>query len=106
MINEIKRVQEERKAQIRSAFKEVEAEDAKTATIITKADFEQQFPADKYEHYSLPSLTKFREELMKSEDVQDKDAAFKEATKDFQHFLVVHGGAKVPVFVREKVSGE
>lgn len=105
MINEIRKDQEDRKAQILSAFKNVE-NDPKVATVISKADFESQYPEAQFERYSLKSLTKFREELNKSEDVDNKDAAFIEATKDFKHLLVVHSGAKAPMFVRKKVSGE
>lgn len=105
MINEIKKDQADRKAQILSAFKNVE-NDPRAATVITKADFEDQYPEAKFERYSLSSLTKFREELNKSEDVDNKDAAFVEATKDFKHFLVVHNGVRAAMFVREKVSGE
>lgn len=102
-LENIEKNRSERKAQILSSFKNVEN---KSATIITKSDFDQQFPTSQYEVYSVASLTKFRETLNKSEDVENKDAAFIEATKDLKHFLVVSAGSKIPTFVRKKVSGE
>lgn len=104
ILENIEKQRELQKARIRGIFKE--ATEEKGASIIAKSEFEAQYPDAQYERYSVQSLTKFRDELNKSEDVEDKDAAFKEATKDFKHFLVVEKGQKVPMFVRKKISGE
>lgn len=76
------------------------------ATPISKADLDAQYPKEQFEIYSLQSLHKFRTDLMKAEDVADKDEAFKEATKDMVSLIVHENGKKVPCFVRKKEAGE
>lgn len=77
-----------------------------TATPITKAELDEQYPVDKFERYTLQALHQFRSDLIKAEGVEDKDGAFKEATKDLKPFIVHHEGKKNIVFVRPKESGE
>lgn len=78
----------------------------KTALLITKGEFDEQYPADKFERYSLQSVTKFREDINKADDIEDKDDAFRKATADLKHFVVTEGERKAIVFVRQKESGE
>lgn len=97
--------QKAQKAKIYNMFNEAIKPQAKTE-VITKAEFGELYPAEKFEHYSLEAVHKFRQEIMKSEDITDKDGAFKKATSDLKH-LVVHGdGKQVIVFAREKQKGE
>lgn len=78
-----------------------------TATAITKAELDEQYPADQWERYTLQALHQFRSDLMKAEGVDDKDGAFKEATKDLKSFVVHHDGKKNIVFVgRKEEAGE
>lgn len=105
MLNEIEKARTEQKARILSAFKEA-TQPKKTATLITKSDFEDQYPDNQYERYSLKSVSAFRDEIMKSESVENKDEAFKQATKDLKHFMVQSGKQHVIMFVRKKQAGE
>jgi len=76
------------------------------AAVLTKAEFDEQYPADQWERYTLPAIHKFRTDLMKAEDIEDKDVAFKEATQDLKSFIVHGDGKKTIMFVRKKVKGE
>ena len=91
------------RAKILSAFKK-EAEGS--AHLISKAEFVEKFPADKFEIYTLKSIDNFRQEIVKAQDVEDKDLAFKQATAGLKHFVVTEGDNKNIVFVREKEKGE
>lgn len=102
--SEIKAFQKAQKDRILSVFKQ--EEDPKAAKVITKAEFDEQFPADKFEAYTIQALTKFREDINKADDIADKDDAFKKATSDLQHFVVHHSGERALVFVRKKEKGE
>lgn len=82
------------------------AEDSKAAQVITKAEFDTQYPDAEYERYSLKALHSFRGEITKAEDIGDKDQAFKEAIKDLKSFIVHDEGKKFAVFVRKKEVGE
>ena len=62
---EIQQFQSGRKSQIVDSF--VVPEDKGAAQIISKGDFEEAYPLDKFEVYSIQALTKFREDLMKAE---------------------------------------
>lgn len=101
--DDIKKAQSEQRARILKNFKNI---DEKTAVLITKADFESEYPKDKFEWYSPQSLTKFRTELSKAEGVTNADEAFKQATTGFKGFVVVEGEKKAIVFVRKKEAGE
>jgi hypothetical protein len=105
MFSEIEKAKEERKARILQSFKEA-GDDPRSASPITKADFEAQYPESGYERYSLVSVHKFREDLMKSEEIQNKDEAFKNATKDLKSHIVHGSDSKVIMFTRKKVAGE
>ena len=91
------------RAKILAAFKQ---ETEGSAHLITKAEFTEKFPADKYEIYTLKAIDNFRQEIIKAEDVEDKDLAFKQATAGLKHFVVTEGDNKNIVFVREKEKGE
>jgi hypothetical protein len=105
MIDKIEQARKEQKARIYSAFKEA-TQPKQTATLITKAEFEEQYPETQFERYSLKSVSAFRDEINKSETVENKDEAFKAATKDLKHFMVQSGGKHVIMFVRKKQAGE
>ena len=77
----------------------------KTATVITKAEFDEKFPEQQWERYTLASLHKFRQDIQKSE-VENKDEIFKKATSDLKSFIVHNEDKKVIVFARKKESGE
>lgn len=98
--NDIKDYQKAKKEQILKAFGTVED---KSAKLITKAEFEEQFPKEGHEIYSLSSLDKFRKELSKADD---SDGLFQEATKGLKSFVVEGDGKKAIVFVRKKEKGE
>lgn len=98
--DDIKDYQKAKKEQIVKAFGMAEDKNAK---LITKAEFEEQFPKEGHEIYSLSSLDKFRKELSKAEG---SDALFKEATKGLKSFVVEGDGKKAIVFVRKKEAGE
>lgn len=101
----IKAAQKEQKERIWNNFAhETPKQDG--AELITKALLDEQYPESGWERYSLPSLTKFREELTKAEGVNDPNTAFVEATKDLKHLMLVHEGKQAPIFVRKKVKGE
>jgi hypothetical protein len=105
MVNDIKEYQKNQRAQIYDSFKNA-GDDARSALLITKSEFEVKFPTDQYERYSLSAVHKFREDISKSEEVTDKDAAFKDATKDLKSYVVTNEGKKAIVFVRKKIAGE
>ncbi len=96
--------QKAKKAQIYSSFKK--ATEDSFARPIAKSEFETQYPADKFEIYSLAAVDKFRQDILKADDVADKDEAFKKATVDLKPFIVHGDGKKVIVFTREKQKGE
>lgn len=93
------------KAKIYGAFNKA-TEPSKLAVPIAKGDFDTQYPADKFEFYSLAAVDKFRQDIMKADDVEDKDAAFKKATEDLKAHVVHSEGQKAIVFTREKLKGE
>lgn len=101
--DDIRGHQRAKRLQIAEAFNKAEGKEAR---LITKAEFEEQYPAEKYERYSLQALNKFRQDISKAEDVEDKDAAFKGATSDLKSFVVQDGDSKAIVFVRKKEAGE
>lgn len=101
---EVADYQKAKKAQILNSFKK--GTDDSFAKPITKAEFETEYPVDKFEIYSLQAVDKFRQELNKAEDIADKDDAFKKATVDLKPFIVHGDGKKVIVFTREKQKGE
>jgi len=103
--SEIREFQKAQKDRILGMYNNT-VEDPKAAKLITKAEFDEQFPADKFEAYSVQSLTKFREDISKAEGIDDKDLAFKKATSDLKHFVVSNEGKQTIVFVREKEKGE
>lgn len=102
-ITDFKKAQRER---ILGVFGQPLQADNKFARAITKAEFEQEFPADKFEIYSLAKVHAFREQILKSEGVDDKDAFFKAQTEDLKALVIHNGDNKTPVFVRAKEKGE
>ncbi len=92
----------EQKAKILAAYTNA----PKTATVLNKAEFEEQYPADKFEVYTLEAVDKFRQDLIKAEDVEDKDSAFKSATADLKPFVVHADGKQSIMFARKKIKGE
>jgi hypothetical protein len=105
ILDHIEKARNEQKARIFNTFKEA-TQEKQTATLISKADFEAQFPSTTHEIYSLKSVNAFRTEISKSDDVVNKDEAFQQATKDLKHFVVQNNGKSAIMFVRKKVSGE
>lgn len=103
VVEKIQQHKSEQKARIYKSFAESD-EDSKNAKLITKADFESNFPLEQYEVYSLGSIQKFRDDLQKSENYSDE--MFKAATKGLEHFIVQHEGNKVIMFTRKKEVGE
>lgn len=103
-LNDIKAYHAKKRAQIADSFKSVE--DPGAAKLITKAEFESQYPSAEYEYYSPKRLTEFREEISKAEGVGNPDEAFKQVTKDLKGFVVTDNGQKAIVFVRKKEIGE
>lgn len=92
---------------ILSVFKkEVE----KSAFLIKAEEFEQKFPLDKFDIYTLPQVAKYRDDLSKAEGVDDPDGLFKATTSNLKHFVVereVDGKTERAItFVREKEKGE
>lgn len=102
-IQEIREYQNKRNAQIYNSFVNT-GEDSRLPELISKADFQANYPLEQYEVYSLASIQKFREELMKAEGYTDE--AFVEATKGLKSFVVQHEGKKVITFARKKEVGE
>lgn len=90
-----------KKAQIYGAFNK-----GKVATPITKDEFDQEYPVNQFERYSLDALDKFRNDIAKAEDVEDKEGAFKKATEDLAPHLVYNEGKKYIVYTRKKQTGE
>lgn len=106
-LDNIKEFQRTQKLRLVGQYiQKAEDEANKGAKLITKAEFDEQFPEKTYERYSLQSITKFREELTKAEDITDPEDAFVKATKDLKHFVVQSEGNKAILFVRKKESGE
>ncbi len=91
------------RSKILAAFKR---ETEGSAHLITKAEFIEKFPTEKYEIYTLKAVDNFRQEIIKAEGVEDKELAFKKATEGLKHFVVTEGDNKNIVFVREKEKGE
>jgi len=103
-MNHIQEHQEARNARMRQLYGVESPQQIveKTATIITKADFETQHPKEEYEIYTIGDIHSFRMDLMKAEGAKDED--FVNATKDLKHFLVTHEGEKRIAFTRKKVA--
>lgn len=101
---DIKDYHARKRAQIAESFKQVE--DAGAAKLITKAEFDELYPAENFERYSVHSLNSFRESISKAEGIENPDEAFKQATKDLKGMVVTDSGKKAIVFVRKKESGE
>ena len=78
----------------------------KTALAITKAEFDEKYPEAEWERYSLANLHKFRQDIQKAEDIENKDEIFKSMTADLRPFIVHNEGKKVIVFTRKKEAGE
>ena len=51
-------------------------------------------------------MDQFRQDIMKAEDIEDKDGAFKKATEDLTPFIVHSEGKKAIIFTRKKQKGE
>lgn len=92
--------QAKKRAQIASSYDQAEENRAK---LITKAEFEEQFPTTSHEVYSIQALDKFRKDLMKAEGSEE---LFKEATRGLKSFVVQNEDKKAIVFVRKKEKGE
>lgn len=88
-------------SQIYGSFKK-----ATVAKPITKAEFDAEYPSDKFEYYTAANLDKFRQDIIKAEEIVDKDDAFKKATEDLKPHVVHADGQKVILFTREKQKGE
>ena len=101
--DEIRAHQRAKRLQIAEAFEKAQG---RTARLITKAEFDEEYPSDTYERYSLQALNKFREDLHKAEGVDDPDLAFKTATANLKSFVVQDGEGKAIAFVRKKEKGE
>lgn len=101
----IREHQRAKKAQIYNSFKQA-VDPSKLAQPISKAEFEEQFPVEKFELYTLTAVDQFRQEILKAEDVTDKDGAFQKATEDLKPFIVHGEGKRVIMFTREKQKGE
>lgn len=74
-----------------------------TAEALVKAEFDEKYPVDKYEIYSIQSLDKFRQDITKSETIEDKDAFFKSAVQDLKPILVYNNGKRELLCVKKKV---
>lgn len=98
----IKNFQEGQKAKIFGAYA-TDGSISKEVTLISKADFEKEFPVEKFEHYSLEKIHQFRTELMKSDSYSD--AAFASATEGLRPFVVQNEGKQALRFVRAKSVG-
>lgn len=99
--DEIKTYQKAKRDQILKAFGNVE--DNSSARLITKAEFEEEYPSDTHEIYSLSALDRFRKELSKAEG---SDSLFVEATKGLKSLVIENEGKRAIVFVRKKEKGE
>lgn len=100
----IKSFQDSQKAKIVNSYEGDKSNPGKDIQVLTKAEFEEKFPADKFEFYSLLSIHRFRTDLMKSESYTD--AAFSEAAEGLKPYLVHGEGRKQLMFVREKPVAE
>jgi len=98
---EIVEYQKQKKAQIYNTYKEASS-NKPVAQAIVKAEFDEKYPADKFEYYTLSGIDKFRNELMKAEDIEDKDGAFVKACEGLMPYIVYNEGKKVITFVRAK----
>lgn len=76
--------------------------DSKTATLITKSDFQEAFPEKFYSFFKLEGLHSFRKAILADESISDKDGAFKKAVDGLRPFVVVDSGKKSIVFVKKK----
>jgi hypothetical protein len=101
--DQIKTFQDSQKAKIFNSY-EKDSASRKDVDIISKADFEEKFPADKFELYSLLAIHKFRTDLMKSENYTD--AAFSEAAEGLVPYRVQQEGKQILMFVRAKSVAE
>lgn len=100
---EIDAVNRQKRLRIYDSY--VQSSGRQTQTI-TKAEFDEQYPSEKWERYTLQAIHKFRTDLIKAEGIEDKDGAFKEAVRDLKSFIVHDNGKKLIVFTREKEKGE
>lgn len=103
-IDHIKEFQKTQKLRLVGQY--IEKAEQGSAKLITKAEFDTQFPEQSFERYSLQSITKFREELTKAEGVENPEDAFIQATKDLRHYVVQSQGNNAIIFVRKKEVGE
>ena len=101
---EINAHQKEQRAKVVAMYKNVEAE--KVANLITKAEFDEHYPTETWERYSLQAVHKFREDIEKAEGIEDKEDSFKKATADLKPFVITEGDNKAIVFVRKKEDFE
>lgn len=95
----------DQKVRILDSFKQA-APNPKLALAITKAELDEKYPESAWERYTLQSLHRFRQDIQKAEDVEDKEDAFKKATADLKPFIVHGDGKKVITFLRKKEAGE
>lgn len=103
--DDIRAYQKAKKSQIWDSFNKA-SDDSRAAVLITKAELDEQFPSETHERYSLVSINSFREDIMKAEGIEDKEGAFKEASKGLKSFIVTENGKKAILFVRKKEKGE
>lgn len=71
------------------------------ATLITKAEFTEQFGPETHEIFGLKSLHKFRQELVKA-DAGTAEEEFKKACTGLKGYVVEGDNQRNVVYVREK----
>lgn len=95
----------EQKAKILNSYRNA-PKYGKEATVLTKAEFEEQYPTSEWEIYGLETVDKFRQDIMKADDIEDKIGAFKQATENLKPFVIHGEGKQIIVFARKKEKGE
>ncbi len=81
----------------------------KEAELLTKAEFVEKFPEDKFAFYNLDSLHKLRTDLKNDlkkggEAADTSDETFRELTKNLKRYFVTGDGKTTVIFVDEKVK--
>lgn len=91
----IDKVREDQKQKIAGSF----VQEDNVVKAISQSEFEESYPADKYERYSLEAVKRFKEDFMKSEDANEE--ALAESFKGLEKVVVSDGTLIADVFVRE-----
>lgn len=89
------------KAQRSARMAEMYKGEQESAKTISKSEFEENYPRDRYEIFTLDSLHSFRQKLNET-DSTNADEFFKAECRGLQQFIVYGEHGPKLIFIRER----